>query len=232
MPVWPLLTSQQPDKSASARLPLWVAHQCECCADACLTFVTLTPNTSISFAICELLDLFVLTLCSDTWMPCRAVAVRHNKATHSHTTVTGAMLMVISNTSPVSNTLSVLFSNTRQWCLDRGRRTRRGARVTYGSGRWRERPQSQWIPRTSLLQLETVFSSLNRTSTSGRGAKKPLPCLWFKTLSERDPEELLADTYIHTHNIYIHGENIWWTGGEKSDVQNNKKENQEGRRGR
>lgn len=60
-----------------------------------------------------------------------------------------------------------------------------------------------------LFQTITATHCFHSTGTSGRGAKKPLPCLWFKTLSERDPEELLADTYIHTHNIYIYMEKTY-----------------------
>lgn len=63
-----------------------------------------------------------------------------------------------------------------------------------------------------LLQTGKATHCFDSTGTSGRETKTQLPCLWFKTRSERDPEELLADTYIHTHNIY--GE-IFRTEGEK-----------------
>lgn len=60
-----------------------------------------------------------------------------------------------------------------------------------------------------LFQTIRATHCFHSTGSSGREAKKPLPCLWFKTLSERDPEELSADTYIHTHNIYIYMERTY-----------------------
>lgn len=59
-----------------------------------------------------------------------------------------------------------------------------------------------------LFQTRRATHCFHSTGSSGREAKKPLPCLWFKTLSERDPEELSADTYIHTHNIYTWREHM------------------------